>query len=194
MISVVPKVAFSDATRMSQHAANASPAPSAGPLIAPITGTAQSVIAHIASRAGRAGSVTSVAVRFTSRLADRAQVDAGHERAISRRGEDDDAHISVVVEREERVAQLGEGRVVDRVHGRAIECDGRDVLGDVDTDAAHAPQCTAARCRAVCYCGGVVRSYIRTAPSVVDAKCVWTHSAIWLELPPAPPIMRPPTK
>ena len=51
--------ALSEAMRMSQHAANARPAPSAGPLIAPMTGTAQSVIAHIASRASRGGSVTS---------------------------------------------------------------------------------------------------------------------------------------
>ena len=59
LISVVPKVALSLARMMSQHAAKASPAPMAGPLTAAMTGTAQSVIAHIAARAGPPGSIIS---------------------------------------------------------------------------------------------------------------------------------------
>ena len=71
---------------MSQHAASASPAPSAGPLIAPITGTAQSVMAHIASRAGRAGiDHELLAVGSRGRLPVGLQVDTGDERAVARR-------------------------------------------------------------------------------------------------------------
>ena len=58
LISVVPKRAASEATKMSQQAAKARPAPRAGPLTAAITGTAQSTMAHMASRATLPGSVT----------------------------------------------------------------------------------------------------------------------------------------
>ena len=121
---------------MSQHAANASPAPSAGPLIAPMTGTAQSVIAHIASRDGRAGSITRPAGGSADGLPVRLQVDAGDERAVSRRGEDRDAHVPVVAEGREGVGDLGVRRVVDRVHGRTVERDRRDVIRDLDAKAA----------------------------------------------------------
>ena len=47
---------------MSQQAAKATPAPRAGPLTAAITGTAQSTMAHMASRAVLPGSITARAL------------------------------------------------------------------------------------------------------------------------------------
>ena len=75
------------------------PAPRAGPLTAAITGTAQSVMAHMPSRAHRPGRRRSG--RRTSghgRGADRAQVDACHEGAVAGGGEDGDPDVAVAAE------------------------------------------------------------------------------------------------
>ena len=52
------------------------------------------------------------------------------------RGEDRDAHVPVVAEGRETSRDLGVGRVVDRVHGRTVERDRRDVISDLDVKVA----------------------------------------------------------
>ncbi len=56
LISGSANRAFSDAITMSQHATSASPAPTAAPLIAPITGSGQSLSAQKQSRTMLPGS------------------------------------------------------------------------------------------------------------------------------------------
>ena len=124
---------------MSQHAAKARPAPRAGPLIAPMTGTAQSVIAHIASRAMRPGSVTSEAGCRPADVprTDRLQIDAGHEGPVAGGREDRDPDITVVGEPGEHVDDLGKRAGVDRVDRRPVKRDGGDVVNDVDAQVTH---------------------------------------------------------
>src|SRR5207342_1116998 len=73
--------------------------------------------------------------RITGCLANGAQVDTGHEGPVTHRGEDRGPHLAVVVERTERVADLVEGRPVDRVHRRPVEGHGRDVVLELNGDA-----------------------------------------------------------
>ena len=108
-----------------------------------MTGTAQSVIAHIASRAMRAGSVTSVGgisrLRSPSLATDRLQVDAGHERPVAGGSEHGHPDVAVVVEPVEHLDDLRERPGVDRVDRRPVEGDDGDVVGDVDVQIVHGP-------------------------------------------------------
>ncbi len=105
--------------------------------MAPITGTAQSVIAHIGSRATspRIGDEPGRAVVGGRRFGP--QIEAGHEGPVSGRGEDRHADVAVLAEGVERGGEGGERRVVDRVHRRPVEGHDRDVVGDLDGDAHH---------------------------------------------------------
>ena len=64
--------------------------------MAPITGTAQSVIAHIGSRATRPGSVTNRVAGVVGVGGFGAEVEPGHERAVAGGGEDRDPDVAVV--------------------------------------------------------------------------------------------------
>ena len=80
------------------------------------------------------------------------QVRTAHERPRARAREDGDPHVAVLTERPERVADGRQRLRVDRVDRRAVDGDGRDVVGGLDPDRGLGLRPSAARIRP----GGVV--------------------------------------
>ena len=126
----------------SQHATSASPAPTAAPLMAPITGSGQSLSAQKQSRTMLPGSSRSTMLSSADLLAAVAprrvvEVDAAAEHALARGGEDRHVRVGAVAQLGERLLDLAERLRVQRVDRRTVEGDRGDAVVDLDVDVLH---------------------------------------------------------
>ena len=109
-------------------------------MIAPMTGTAQSLMAHMPSRAtccrvgdqgrGHPIGIAQLAVH-------RSEVDPGHKGTLARGSEDGDRDVTTIVEAAEGVADLGHRGAGDSVDRGTVEGHGGHVILDADGHIGH---------------------------------------------------------
>ncbi len=130
-----PILAPSAARRMSIGSVMVAPTPTAGPLMAAITGLVESKMRRVTMPPPSRGTSPSAARSRQSNVSPpRGEVGARAE-AASRAGDDDRTHVVVGVRVVEGVEQLVAHRLGERVESFGpVERDGQDVVGDLVAD------------------------------------------------------------
>ena len=132
LISGVPKPAVSLATIRSQARAMPSEPARTWPDAATIEGLPSS---PSSMKTSRKSPVAEVLVRGRRVGGEAAQVAAGREDLLVGGGEHHDAGVVVLLDRPQRVEQLAEQLIGERVPRlRVVQGDGRDAVGDVELD------------------------------------------------------------